>query len=164
VLIRRSALERIGGIAGIRGALIDDVALAAKVKLGGPVWLGHSVLARSIRPYGLGDIWRMVTRSAYVQLRHSPALLAVTTVAMAVIFLAPPIATFAGQPLGLTAWILMSASFWPTLSRFGLSVLWAPLLPAIALFYMAATVGAAVNHHFGRGVVWKNRAYADGRS
>ena len=77
VLIRRRALDRIGGIAAIRGALIDDVALAAAVKPGGPIWLGHTRLARSIRPYpAFADIWRMVARSAYVQLRHSPLLLA----------------------------------------------------------------------------------------
>ena len=42
MLIRRRALERIGGIAAVRGALIDDVALAAAVKRGGRIWLGHS--------------------------------------------------------------------------------------------------------------------------
>jgi len=39
---------------------------------------------------------------------------------------------------------------------------WAVFLPAIALFYMAATIGSAVNYHRGRGVVWKGRAYAGG--
>ena len=77
VLIRRRALERIGGIEAIGGALIDDVTLAGKVKQGGRIWLGHSRLARSIRPYpGFADVWRMVARSAYVQLRYSPLLLA----------------------------------------------------------------------------------------
>ena len=74
MLVRREALERIGGIAAIRGALIDDVTLATAIKRGGRVWLGHSGLARSIRPYPhAADIWRMIARSAYVQLRHSPA-------------------------------------------------------------------------------------------
>ncbi len=76
ILIRRRALQRIGGIAAVRGALIDDVALAAAVKRGGRIWLGHSALARSVRAYPTAaDIWRMVSRTAYVQLRFSPLLL-----------------------------------------------------------------------------------------
>jgi hypothetical protein len=141
ILIRRRALLRIGGIECIRGALIDDVALAAAVKSGGQIWLGHSDLARSVRPYpSAGDIWRMITRTAYVQLRYS------------LLWLAAAIA-------GLAAWIMLSASYLPTLRRFGRSLLWAPFLPLIAGFYMAATIASAANHHLGRGVAWKGRAY-----
>jgi len=164
VLIRARALTRIGGIAAIKGALIDDVALARAVKRGGRIWLGHSTLARSIRPYPkIGDIWRMVTRSAYVQLRHSPALLVLTTLALALVFLVPPLLTLcanhAARWVGLLAWALMAASFVPTLRRFGLPWLWGVALPVIAAFYMAATIGAAIDHHRGRGVMWKRRAY-----
>jgi hopene-associated glycosyltransferase HpnB len=168
VLLRRAALERIGGIAAISGALIDDVALAAAVKQsGGRIWLGHSALARSIRPYpGLRDIWRMVARSAYVQLRHSPLLLAGTVLGLAVLFLVPPAATLAGHGaarwIGLLAWAVMAATFLPTLRRFRLAPLRALPLPAWATFYMAATIGSAVDHHRGRGVVWKRRAYTEG--
>src|SRR5208282_1243096 len=84
ILIRRRALDRIGGIAAIRGALIDDVALAAAVKRGGRIWLGHTALARSIRPYPRAtEIWRMISRSDYEQLRCSPLLLAGCIVSMA---------------------------------------------------------------------------------
>ncbi len=55
--------------------------------------------------------------------------------------------------------MMLSASFLPTLRRFGRSPLWAPFLPLIAGFYMAATIGSAVNHYLGRGVAWKGRAY-----
>lgn len=165
VLIRRRALDRIGGIAAIRGALIDDVALATAVKPGGPVWLGHSRLARSIRPYpGVADIWRMVARSAYVQLRHSPLFLVLTTLGLGLVFLLPPVAALFGggaaRLFGLAAWIVMAGTFLPTLRRFGLSPAWAPALPAIVGFYGAATIGSAIDHHRGRGVVWKRRAYA----
>jgi hopene-associated glycosyltransferase HpnB len=164
VLIRRRALDRIGGIAAIRGALIDDVALAAAVKPGARIWLGHSRLAASIRPYaGAAEIWRMIARSAYVQLRRSPLLLAASTLGMALVFLAPPAAALFGHGLGraagMASWAIMAATFWPTLRRFGLSPVWGAALPAIALFYMAATIGSAVDHHRGRGVVWKRRAY-----
>jgi hopene-associated glycosyltransferase HpnB len=167
VLIRRAVLARIGGIAAIRGALIDDVALARTVKRdGGRIWLGHSVLARSIRAYpGFADIWRMIARSAYVQLRYSPLLLVATTLGLAVLFLAPPAASLAGtlpaRALGLAAWALMAASALPTLRHTGRSPFWAPLLPAIAAFYMAATVGSAIDHHRGRGTTWKRRAYTE---
>ncbi len=164
MLIRRRALDRIGGIAAVRGALIDDVALAAAVKRGGRIWLGHSVLARSVRTYpDMVDIWRMVTRTAYVQLRFSPLLLLATTMGMALTFLAPPVAALFGHGSarwwGWLVWGAMAASYHPTLHRYGRSALWAACLPLIAAFYLAATFGSAVNHHLGRGVVWKGRAY-----
>ncbi len=165
VLIRRAALDRIGGIAAISGALIDDVALATKVKVGGRIWLGHSALARSVRPYPhMIDVWRMVARSAYVQLKLSPVLLVGSTLGMAVLFLAPVLAAVHGSWIGWAAWAIMAGTFWPTLRRFGLSPFWAPCLPAIAVFYMAATLGSALDHHRGRGVVWKNRAYTEAQS
>lgn len=164
ILIRRRALSRIGGIEAVRGALIDDVALARAVKQGGKIWLGHSALARSVRPYaGVADIWRMISRSAYTQLRHSPVLLVLTVLGMAVVWLVPPACAIFGDGLarwlGLAAWIFSGASYWPTLQRFGRSPVWAVFLPAIAAFYTAATIGSAIDHMRGRGAVWKNRAY-----
>jgi hopene-associated glycosyltransferase HpnB len=164
ILVRRRALRRIGGIERIRGALIDDVALAAAVKKGGRIWLGHATLARSVRPYpAVADIWRMITRTAYVQLRFSPVLLAGTVIAMVLVWLVPPAAFLFGhgmaQLFGLIAWIMLALSYMPTLRRFRRSLLWAPLLPLVAGFYTAATLASAVNHHRGRGVAWKGRAY-----
>jgi hopene-associated glycosyltransferase HpnB len=165
ILIRRNTLRRIGGIEAVRGALIDDVALAGAVKSsGGRIWLGHANHASSVRPYpGAIDVWRMVARTAYVQLRLSPLLLAATVAAMALVWLVPVTATLAGHGAacfaGAAAFLLSLASFQPTLRRFRLSPLWALALPAIALFYLAATIGSAIDHHRGRGVVWKSRAY-----
>jgi hypothetical protein len=161
ILIRRRALDRIGGLDSIQGTLIDDVALARAVKRGGRIWLGHSALARSVRRYpDFAGLWNMIARSAYVQLRYSPALLALTIIGMAWLFLLPVYAAL-WHPhwIGLTAWILMAASFVPALRRFNLAPWWAPLLPAIAAFYMAATIGSALAYHTGRGAVWKDRAY-----
>ncbi len=164
ILIRTRALVRIGGVEAVRGALIDDVALATAVKRGGRIWLGHSSLARSIRPYpAIGDIWRMVARTAYVQLRFSLVILLGTTLGMALIWIIPPFATLFGSGLafwlGLAGWGMLGGSYLPTLRRFGRSPLWAPFLPLVAAFYMAATIGSAVNHYRGRGVAWKGRAY-----
>jgi hopene-associated glycosyltransferase HpnB len=167
VLIRRRALIRIGGIEAVRGALIDDVALAGAVKAGGRIYLGHAALARSIRPYPeMRDIWRMIARSAYAQLSFSPIILAATTLAMALVWLVPPMAALFGHGwirfLGLLTWVAFATAYLPTLARFRRAWAWALFLPAIASFYMAATIGSAVNHHRGSGVVWKGRAYAGG--
>ena len=110
----------------------------------------------------------MIARSAYAQLRFSPILLAGTTLAMALVWLLPPVAAIFGHGLprilGLLTWAMFAAAYLPTLARFRRSLLWAPLLPLIALFYMAATIGSAVNYHYGNGVVWKGRAYGGGAS
>ena len=166
VLLRRAALERIGGIAALRGALIDDVALAAALKPQGAIFLAHSTQARSLRPYpALLDIWRMVARTAYVQLRFSPLLLLGTMIGLTLVWLAPPaLALFAHGParwIAALAWLASALSYLPTLRRFRQSPLWALALPAIATFYLAATIGSAIDHHRGRGVVWKRRAYQD---
>ena len=164
VLLRRAALARAGGIERLRGALIDDVALAAALKPHGPIYLGHSALARSVRPYpSAADIWRMVARTAYVQLRLSPLLLAGTVAGLALVWLAPPALTLLAHGparwIAAVTWAAFALSYVPTLRRFRQNPIWAALLPVIATFYLAATIGSALDHHRGRGVVWKRRAY-----
>jgi hopene-associated glycosyltransferase HpnB len=165
MLVRRTALDRIGGMAGLRGALIDDCALGQAIKQGGALWLGLASATRSLRVYGgFRDIWRMIARSAYAQLHYSPWLLLGCLVGMAVIYLAPPfLAAFADAParwLGLGAWGLMSLAFLPTLAYYRRSPLWAPALPLIAAFYVAATLGSAIDQARGRGGSWKGRVQA----
>jgi hopene-associated glycosyltransferase HpnB len=164
VLIRREALERIGGIAAIKHALIDDVTLAKAVKAAGPIFLGHSGLAVSIRAYpAFADVWRMIARTAFTQLRHSPLILALTLVGLAVVWLVPVGAMLFAHGwaalAGVSAFLLAGLSYMPTLRRYGRSPLWAAALPVIALFYMSATLGSALIFWFGRGASWKNRAY-----
>jgi hopene-associated glycosyltransferase HpnB len=164
VLIPREALRRIGGIGAIRHEIIDDCALARAVKRGGPIWLGLTTQTRSLRAYpALGDIWRMVARTAYAQLRYSPALLVATVLGMALTFLAPVAASVSGTEaawLGLSAWAMMALAYLPTLRLYEQSPIWAPLLPAIALVYIAATVDSARRHWLGRGGEWKGRTHA----
>jgi len=164
VLIRRVALERIGGIAAIKSALIDDVALANAVKRGGAIYLGHSGLAESIRPYpGFADIWRMISRTAFTQLKYSAAVLVVTLLGLALVWIVPAWAVLFGHGwgfmFGLAAYALSVVSYLPTLKRYGQARWWALGLPVIALFYMAATLDSAVNYWRGTGAVWKSRAY-----
>ena len=164
VLIRREALERIGGIEAIKDALIDDVTLARAVKKVGPIYLGHSGLATSIRPYPhFADIWQMVSRTAFTQLRYSVTLLLLTVLGLTVVWLVPPAAMLFGTgwmfACGLGAFAIACASYIPTLRRYGRNPAWSLTLPLIALFYMAATVGSAFKHWFGSGSNWKARAY-----
>jgi hopene-associated glycosyltransferase HpnB len=164
VLVRRDALSRIGGIESIKGALIDDVALAKAVKRGGPIYLGHSRLAESIRRYpAFQDVWHMISRTAFTQLRYSAWLLLLTVAGLAVIWLGPPFeALFGGgwrSCCGTAACLLAGLSYAPTLTRYHRNLLWALALPLIALFYLAATVASALNFWRGRGASWKNRAY-----
>ena len=175
VLLRRNALNRAGGFEAIKGALIDDCALARAIKTLNPsqdgaqgVWLGLARESRSIRPYrGLGDIWRMVARSAYTQLRHAPLLLLGTLLAMTLTFLAPPlIALTAGFHddgvaafLAATAWSLMALTAVPTLSLYRQPVWLAALLPLAAGFYCAMTLDSAWRHWRGAGGAWKDRVH-----
>ena len=166
MLVCAEALRDAGGIESIRDALIDDCALAARLKAQGPIWLGLTERAHSIRPYPhWADLRRMVTRSAYAQLRYSPLLLAGTTAGMALTFLAAPWLTlFTGglpQLLGLATWIMMAVAFQPTLRFYRLSPLWGAALPAIAFLYMLYTVDSAIQYVNGRGGAWKGRTQAN---
>ena len=163
MLIRREMLERIGGIESIRGELIDDCALARAVReSGGRVWLSPSAGTRSIRPYPtFGEIGRMISRSAYTQLRYSPLLLLWTIAGLLLTFVAPVALTFAGSWWAVAAWAVMTLMYVPMLRFYRVSLLWAPLLPLIALFYLGATIHSAVQHWRGRGGLWKGRVFDD---
>lgn len=170
VLLSADAAQRAGIPDSIRHAVIDDVTLAGAVKRsGGRIWLGLAERVDSVRPYpGLGDLWRMVSRSAYAQLRHNPLILLGTVLGLALIYLAPPAALFAGLAtggaptavLGGLAWLVMTATYIPML-RYYRQTLWlAPLLPFTAFLYLLMTVDSAVQHYRGRGAAWKGRTYA----
>ena len=161
ILVRAEALARIGGIAAIRNELIDDCALGREMKRHGRLWLGLTQHTHSIRGYdGFGGVGRMISRTAFYQLRHSGWLLMATVLGMAITFLGPPVLVcFGGWAalLGGTAWLMMSTAFWPTLRLYSRSPLWAPLLPVIAMFYTGATVHSAVRYWLGHGGEWKGR-------
>lgn len=169
-LIRFSALQRINGLEAIRQALIDDCALGAAVKAGGPIWLGISTTTISLRPYpNLQSIWTMVARSAYTQLNYSPWLLLGTVLGMALVYLVSPVAVWVGiwggQPalwvLGLTGWGLMAIAYWPTLQLYEQPPLLALALPFIAALYTLMTLDSARQHWGGQGGAWKGRVYRD---
>jgi hopene-associated glycosyltransferase HpnB len=177
VLVRRSALDRAGGLAAIGSALIDDCALGRLVKrAGGRIWLGFSRGVYSTRGYGgLASVWRMVARSAYTQLGHSPLVLAGTIVGMVFLYALPPVACVGGAiaagfgvsggvplaAIGGATWGLMAASFVPILRHHGVGWWVAPLLPAAGVLYTTMTVSSAWRHMRGRGGAWKGRTYGN---
>jgi hopene-associated glycosyltransferase HpnB len=170
LLVRRDALDRIGGVASIRARLIDDVALAAAVKAsGGAIFLGAAedevVSRRDNR--SLSSIWRMVSRSAFAQLDHSWTLLALTVVGMMALYVVPPAVALSvplhGDRLAATvaaaAWGLMALTYLPTARLYRAAPWKTFLLPLAAFFYTLMTLSAALDHARGRGGLWKGRVY-----
>ncbi len=165
MLVRRDTLERAGGIAAIRREIIDDCALGALMKRQGPIWLGLTERARSLRPYGdMGEIGRMISRSAYAQLKFSPWRLAGTLVGLVVVYLAAPVLAVFGKGsarlLGALAWLSMALAFQPMLRFYRRSPLWGLALPAIGGVYAVFTLKSAIDVWRGRGGLWKGRAQA----
>jgi len=159
MLARRAMVEQLGGMAVLKGALIDDCTLARAVKRrGGRLSLDLAGETRSLRIYrGWGEPWDMIARSAYDQLSHSPLLLAGTVLSMGLTFVAPPVLALAGNPVAALAWASMVAAYLPMVRFYKLSMAWAPLLPLVALVYLGATLHSALRHHLGRGGKWKGR-------
>ncbi|MFG2602263.1 glycosyltransferase [Streptomyces sp. NPDC048514] len=170
VLLRSGMAEQAGIPDSIRHAVIDDVALARAVKgSGGRVWLGLADRVDSVRPYPrLHDLWRMVSRSAYAQLRHNPLVLLGTVAGLALVYLVPPAALAVGAAggsaptavLGGLAWAVMAGTYLPMLRYYGQPAWLALLLPCTAFLYLLMTVDSAVQHYRGRGAAWKGRTYA----
>ncbi len=170
ILLRRDALERIGGFAAIRNEVIDDCALARAVKRsGGRLWMGLTRASISLRAYTtFREIPDMIARTAFTQLHYSSLLLLGTLVAMFLVYVAPIVLLFAQHSapriLGVCAWLLMSILYLPTIHFYRLSPAWAVTLPLTALFYSYATCLSAVRYWLGRGAQWKGRAQVnDGR-
>ncbi|MGW1838261.1 glycosyltransferase [Streptomyces sp. NPDC002067] len=169
VLLRADAAERAGVPEAIRHAVIDDVTLARAVKAsGGRIWLGLAERVDSVRPYPrLAELWQMVARSAYAQLRHRPSLLLGTVGGLALVYLAPPVTLLAGAAAGSAvaagcggaSWAVMCGTFLPMVRYYRQPWWTVPLLPFTALLYLLMTVDSAVRHHRGRGAAWKGRTY-----
>jgi hopene-associated glycosyltransferase HpnB len=165
MLARRKALDAAGGIEAIRHNIIDDCALARVMKKQGPIWLGLTDRAVSLRPYEkLTDIRKMVARSAYAQLGYSPLLLLGTVLGLFIVYIAPVLgalfAMYYVQLAAYLAWAIMALMFQPILRFYRLSPLWGLALPVIGAFYAAFTLDSAIQHWSGKGGMWKGRAQA----
>jgi len=169
VLVETAVLERIGGFGEIRGAIIDDCALARRVKgAGGRTWIGLTQGAVSLRRMGtLGAIWRMVARSAFAQLRYSTVLLVVCVALLILAFGVPVSGLLVSDPavrwLSLVALVAMLASYVPVLRYYRLSPAWALTLPLAGTLYLCMTVTSAVRSWGGVRSAWKGRTYRKAR-
>ena len=166
MLVRRETLRAAGGMASIRNALIDDCALAKRLKALGPIWIGLTDGVCSARAYpAVEDIRKMVSRTAYAQLQYSPLILLGTVAGLAATYLFPVLLTLFAPDLpriiGVAAWLSMALAFQPILRFYRVSPLWGVALPVIAATYMAFTLDSAYQHARGRGGMWKGRAQAN---
>jgi hopene-associated glycosyltransferase HpnB len=168
LLIRTTALEKIGGLRSVSNAMIDDCAIAAAVKKsGGRLWMGITRRSLSLRCYAsFTEIRDMIARTAYTQLKYSRTLLALTLLGLLVTYVIPVGLLFdpAGQvrvviPAAF-ATVLMFVSFLPTIRFYRQSALWSLTLPAAAVFYGCATALSAFRYWRGQGGQWKGRAQA----
>ncbi|MGD9602121.1 MAG: glycosyltransferase [Gammaproteobacteria bacterium] len=165
ILVRTDVLRRIGGFAALRGALIDDCTLARKVKDdGGSTWLGLSHGVRAIRPYeGLAEIWNMVARTAFTQLRYSTGLLIACTLLMCLAFVVPVVgaaaATGPSRVLSIAAFGVMLTTYLPVLTYYRRGLGWLPTLPLAGALYLAMTWTSAWRYWRGERSRWKNRVY-----
>jgi hopene-associated glycosyltransferase HpnB len=165
VLVKTARLRKIGGFAALRDALIDDCTLARLVKRsGGRTWIGLTHDARAIRPYRtLAEIWNMVARTAFTQLRYSRLLLMLCTMLLSESFLVPVIGLLATPPataaLAAVALLAMTLSFLPTVRYYRLAPLWVLTLPVAASLYLAMCWTSAIRYWRGERSRWKGRSY-----
>jgi len=169
VLVRREILERAGAFGAWRDALIDDCAMAAAIRrVGGRIWLGLSQGVTSMRRHpDLGSIIATITRTAYTQLGHRPAVLALVTLGMLLAFVVPPAAVLAGivatdpglAGTGLVGWTMMALGYVPQVRFAGLAGIRALTLPFAAVLFLYATLESAARYHAGAGAGWKGRNY-----
>lgn len=130
----------------------------------------------STREYAtLGELWRMVTRSAFTELRYSylrlvGCLLAMlTTFAVPIAGMAAAIWTVSAGTAGVAAaaigiastvaYGVMSLTYAPTIRHFRLPQIFALTLPLAALLYLAMTIDSARRYAFGVRSAWKGRSY-----
>ena len=165
ILMESRLLDEIGGFAALKDELIDDCSLARRVKSKGhKTWIGLTHSVRSIRPYQqLRQIWNMVARTAFTQLRYSFGLLLACTAIMAFAFDVPVAELFfkisGAWYLALTACVAMALSYIPTLKFYGRSPAWVLSLPLVGMFYLVMTWSSALHYFRGERARWKDRSY-----
>ncbi len=166
ILLETRLIEEIGGFKAICNELIDDCALAKRVKsLGYRTWIGLTHSVHSLRSYeDLEGIWNMVARTAFCQLRYSAGLLAGTTAIMLAVFWLPVAGLFfpaaGAKIISCCALAAMILSYLPTLKFYQQSRGWVLALPLIATLYLAMTWSSAIRFWVGTGSSWKGRFYA----
>ena len=179
LLFKRSTYDAVGGHAGVKDRVVDDLALGRAVLDGGlklRVAIGTEVLR--VRMYtSLGEVWwgyvknffagpALVTRAERSTLRFVLALaLAILLCAWVValglvpvvgLFLPPPTAALCGLALALAlaTRVIQNRKF------FALSPFWALTLPLGHLFVAGMGLHSTFRALTGAGPRWKGRTYA----
>ncbi len=166
ILLETRVVKEIGGMAAIKDAVIDDCTLAQAVKSAGyKTWIGltHGVISQ--RPYaGLDEIWQMVARTAYTQLRYSVVLLLLCTLIMLLMYWWPLAGVLIAETpmvrlLNAASLIVMMSLYLPTLVFYRLNPLWALTMPVVAALYLLMTWSSAMRYWRGERSRWKGRSY-----
>ena len=164
ILTRAKCLEEVGGFERIKNEIIDDCTLARAVKdAKKKTWIGLSHAVKTTRSYeSLGNIWHMVTRTAYTQLRYSLFLLILASLSMVVAFITPIIGLFSNPTtflIALTTLALMAFTYRPTIYLYNLPFGWALSLPLGASLFIMMTWSSAIRYWKGERSQWKDRVY-----
>ena len=165
ILVETRLLDQIGGFASIKSAVIDDCALAARVKSKGcKIWLGLTHSVKSIRSYQqIREMWDMVARTAFDQLRYSPGLLILCTLVMVLVYQAPVVMVLSSnllvRSLALAAFVIMFLTYVPILRFYNRSWVLTLCLPLVAAIFLAMTWTSAIRYWQGERTRWKGRVY-----
>ena len=166
IMVETRALNAVGGFESIRDALIDDCALARRVKSHGfNTWIGLTHSVHSHRPYErLSHIWNMVARTAFTQLMYSRLLLLLCTAILILAFIAPVSGLFLPGTLpklaGIVGLTAMFITCIPVLRFYRRSIAWGFAMPFIGTLYLAMTWTSAFRYWLGTRSQWKNRIYS----
>jgi hopene-associated glycosyltransferase HpnB len=165
ILVETRLLDQIGGFESIKSAVIDDCALARRVKSqGSKIWLGLTHSVKSVRSYQqLREMWDMVARTAFAQLRHSVGLLILCTLVMLLVYQVP-LAMVASSNiliryLALASLMIMFLTYVPILRFYHRSWAWTLGLPLVAVLFVAMTWASAIRYWRGERTRWKGRVY-----
>jgi hopene-associated glycosyltransferase HpnB len=165
ILVETRLLDQIGGFEFIKSAVIDDCALARRVKSqGSRIWLGLTHSVKSVRSYQLlRQMWDMVARTAFAQLHYSVGLLILCTLVMLLVYHVPVVMVASSniliRYLALVSLTIMLLTYVPILRFYNRSLAWALSLPLVAALFLAMTWASAIRYWRGERSRWKGRVY-----
>ncbi|MDI9408624.1 MAG: glycosyltransferase [Candidatus Pacebacteria bacterium] len=147
-LLRRAALERIGGIITIVG-IDEDASLAAAIKGIGTIKIENSDQAVSLRRYlEINEVRKLLARVVPAQQKNSIFTHTVFISGLLVGFILPPMlalfSTGVAQFFGYATWLMMTLSLMPTIFYCRLSPFWGLMMPLSACLYIWAVAESLV--------------------
>jgi chlorobactene glucosyltransferase len=176
ILIRRAVYEETGGHHALSDSILEDRAIAEKVKRAGHAILlvDGRALARVRMHTSLKEIWESWVKTIYPGLRDQPGMvffLAGGTIFGAVIFPAWWIAGLIGlvfiRSLAADLIFLEATAFWlyflrnriVDLASYKVPVFYALTVPIGMIFFSSMMLDSYFRVRSGRGLVWKGRTY-----